>query len=237
MQILSLFSESKPELLRWMERCRDKYISAEIQNELLKIMALRVLRTIAANIGERRFTIMADETTDCSTIEQCVIVIRWVDEHLEPHEDFIGFYSIPTANSDTLVAVIKDALLHMNLSLANCRGQCYDGAAVMKGVRNGVSSRILAEQPKALYTHCYWHSLNLACQDMVREVKCVRDAIDTTFELSKLLKYSAKRTAEYKRLKQEIAPEELGFRTMCPTRWTVRAASLKCFVQLFSPAK
>ena len=124
MHILSLFSDSKPELLRWMERRRDKYISAEIQNELLKIVALRVLRTIAANIGERRFTIMADETTDCSTIEQCVIVIRWVDEHLEPHEDFIGFYSIPTANSDTLVAVIKDALLRMNLSLANCRGQC-----------------------------------------------------------------------------------------------------------------
>ena len=116
----------------------------------------------------------------------------------------------------------------MNLSLANCRGQCYDGAAVMKGVCSGVSSRILAEQPKALYTHCYGHSLNLACQDMVREVKCVRDA---TFELSKLLKYSAKRTAEYKRLKQEIAPEEPGFQTMCPTRWTVRAASLKTIIQ------
>ena len=62
---------------------------------------------------------------------------------------------------------------------------------------------------------------------MIRDVKHVRDAMDITFELSKLLKYSAKRTAEYKRLKAELAPEEPGFRTLCPTRWTVRAASLK----------
>ena len=62
---------------------------------------------------------------------------------------------------------------------------------------------------------------------MIRDVKHVRDAMDITFELSKLLKYFAKHTAEYKRLKTELAPEEPGFRTWCPTRWTVRAASLK----------
>ncbi len=70
-----------------------------------------------------------------------VIVIRWVNEHLKPHEDFIGFYAIPVANSDTLVEVIANALIRMNLSLANCTGQCYDGAAVMKGLRNGVSTQ------------------------------------------------------------------------------------------------
>ena len=177
---------------------------------------------------------MVDETTDCSTVEQCVIVIRWVDKHLKPHEDFIGFYAIPVANSDTLVEVIRDTLVRMNLSLANRRGQCYDGAAVMKGVRNGVSTQILSEQPKALYTHCCGHSLNLACQDMVREVKCVKEALDTTFELSKLLKYSVKHVAEYKRLKQEIAPEEPGFRTLCPTRWTVRTASLQSILSNYA---
>ena len=62
---------------------------------------------------------------------------------------------------------------------------------------------------------------------MIRDVKHVRDAMGITFELSKLLKYSAKHTAEYKRLKTELAPEEPRFRTWCPTRWTVRAASLK----------
>ena len=43
----------------------------------------------------------------------------------------------------TSVLFIKDALMRMNLSLAQCLGQCYDGAAVMQGRRNGVAVQIL----------------------------------------------------------------------------------------------
>ena len=226
LRLLMMFADNNESLVRWLERRTDKYTSVAIQNEILQTMALRILRQTASKIRGRMFSIMVDETTDCSTVEQCVIVIRWVDDKLETHEDFIGFYALPVANSDTIVEVIKDALVRLGLNLSDCRGQCYDGAAVMKGVRNGVATQILADQPKALLTHCYGHSLNLACQDMVRSVKPVKDALDTTFELSKLLKFSAKRAAEFQRLKKEIAPEEPGFRTLCPTRWTVRASSL-----------
>lgn len=54
----------------------------------------------------------------------------------------------------------------------------------------------------------------------------LKDALDTTRELSKLLKYSSKRKAAYKKIKQQVAPSDPGFRTLCPTRWTVRADSL-----------
>ena len=40
-------------------------------------------------------TITVDETTDISTQEQCVIVLRWVDDDQGPHEDFIGLHSTP----------------------------------------------------------------------------------------------------------------------------------------------
>ena len=40
---------------------------------------------------------------------------------------------------------------------------------------------------------------------------------------SKFLKYSSKRKAEYLKIKEEMAPGDPGFRTLCPTRWTVRA--------------
>jgi hypothetical protein len=59
-------------------------------------------------------------------------------------------------------------------------------------------------------------------------------ALDTAFELSKLLKFSAKQNAEHKRIQAEIAPEEPGFRTLCPTRWTVRASSLRSIIQNYS---
>ena len=96
----------------------------------------------------------------------------------------------------------------------------------MKGRISGVSTQLLQEEPRAIYTHCYGHSLNLACQDTIRSIKVLKDALDTTFELSKLLKYSSKCNVEYKKIKQQIAPSDPGFRILCPTRWTARDDSL-----------
>lgn len=87
----------------------------------------------------------------------------------------------------------------------------------MKGHRNGVATQLSLLESQAIYTHCHGQSLDLACQDTVCKVKILKDALDTTFELSKLLIYSAKRKAEFLRLKEETAPEDLGFRTLCLT--------------------
>ena len=54
---------------------------------------------------------MVDETTDLSTKEQCVIVIRWVDDQLVADEEFIGLYELITANAEAIVEVIKDAIV------------------------------------------------------------------------------------------------------------------------------
>ena len=54
----------------------------------------------------------------------------------------------------------------------------------------------------------------------------MRDALDTTFEISKLVKYSPKRDNLFEKLKQELTPDTAGLRVLCPIRWTVRAESL-----------
>ena len=218
--------ESSVHLNEWLKRKSDKYTSHDMQNEMLGVMALNLLRKIADNVRISKFTIMIDETTDVSTAEQVVIVLRWVGSDLDVHEDFIGLYSTDSISSGSLVGIVKDILLRLNLSIENCRGQCYDGAANMRGCRTGVAKQIADMEPCAIFLHCYGHALNLACQDTIRNIKVMRDALDTTFELSKLLKYSSKRKSSYLKLKDELAPTESGFRTLCPTRWTVRADSL-----------
>ena len=100
----------------------------------------------------------------------------------------------------------------------------------MAGIRNGVAAQICAEEPRAMFSHCYGHALNLATSDTVKNNKILRDVLDTVFEITKLLKFSPRRDAMFTKLKQEIAPGTPGFRTLCPTRWTVRAASLKSVI-------
>jgi hypothetical protein len=134
-----------------------------MQNEMLQVMALRILREITSNLQSTKYCIMIDETSDISTQEQVVVVMRWVDGNLDVHEDFIGLHATPSIDADTLIAIIRDVLLRLNLKLENCRGQCFDGASNMQGVRKGVATQIRKEQPKAIYTHCYGHALNLAC--------------------------------------------------------------------------
>ena len=52
------------------------------------------------------------------------------------------------------------------------------------------------------------------------------NALDTTFEISKLLKFSPKHEHIFEDIKRELAPDSPGFRVLCPTRWTIRGESL-----------
>ena len=66
-----------------------------------------------------------------------------MDSCFTPHEEFVGLYIVIRKDSDSLFMTIKDVTLRLNLPLSLCRGQCYDGASVMSGVRNGVSTKVL----------------------------------------------------------------------------------------------
>ena len=52
-------------------------------------------------------------------------------------------------------------------------------------------------------------------------------ALDTVGEISWLLKYSPRCDTWFESIKSDIAPGTPGFRTLCPTRWTTKAASLQ----------
>ena len=49
---------------------------------------------------------------------------------MEPQEDFIGLYKMDSICANDIVSTIKDILLHMNLSLSNCREQCKGVASL-----------------------------------------------------------------------------------------------------------
>ena len=159
-------------------------------------MALHILRDVSKNIAAAScYSVMADECTDCSNKEQFTVNIRWVDEQLKEHESFIGLYKVDTIDADSLVFAIRDVLLQMNVNIANCHGQCYDGASNMSGACKGVAKLINQEESRAIYMHCYGHALNLAVGDCMKSSKICKDSLDTAFEITKLIKFSPKRNA------------------------------------------
>lgn len=69
--------------------------------------------------------------------------------------------------------------------------------------------------------------MNLAVGDLIRAEWFLRDTMDTTSDLSKLMRKSPKQDAMLFKLKEELSFENPGFRVTCPTRRTMRTESLK----------
>lgn len=235
LQMLRAKADEDPRVNDWLKKKINKYTSHDIQNKLLKDMAINVLRSIASELQLSPFiTVMMDETTDAANKEQVTIVFRLVTNDFEVHEEFLGLYEVSSIDASTLVKVMKDCLCRMNIPISRIRGQCYDGASTMRGAKSGVAKIIKDEEPRALYTHCYGHSINLAVNDAIKQLRPIKGALETAYEITKLIKYSPRREGIFEQLKcaheVETGFHSAGIRLLCPTRWTVRANTLESII-------
>ena len=179
MQLLQLQSVDCSELGGWLQKKTNKYTSHDVQNEILKLMALEILRNFCHQIRENRcHTIMADECTDVSNREQFTVCIRTVGEDLHDREDFIGLYGMDKIDSKSLFEAISGTLLRINVQLSSCRSQCYDGTSNTSGSRNGVVTQIAAQEKCALYIHCFAHCLNHAVSDTMKSSMVCRVTLE-----------------------------------------------------------
>ena len=186
-------------LRKWIEKYYAKHTSLNAQNEILQIMALKVLRGIVSDIAESGYySIMADESTNASNIEQLVICIRWVDKEMTVSEEYIGLMLVAQTNADTVVVCIKDVLLCMNLRIQDARGQCYDGCSTMTGIKIGVAAQIKKLNEKCLLTHSTATHLILL-SGVQQKKSLLKDTLDMAYDITKLIKMSPKRKAEFHR--------------------------------------
>ena len=78
-------------------------------------------------------------------------------------------------------------------------GQCYGGASA----KTGVATQIKSINPKCLFTHCCGHALNLAVGDVFKNVPQLREALEPSYEICKLIKKSPKRITKIDELRKK----------------------------------
>lgn len=141
------------------------------------------------------------------TNEQLSITVRFVNKS-EPCEKFLGFLKCETGISGEAIA--DNILLQLNawqLPASLLRGQAYNGAGSMSGHTRGAAACISAKYPKALYTHCASHRLNLCI------VKCCSDhqvtnMMEVVASVSRFFNNSPKRQLELEQWIAESLPNE-----------------------------
>ncbi|XP_022032568.1 zinc finger MYM-type protein 1-like [Helianthus annuus] len=152
------------------------YLGRNIQNEIILLLADEIKKELIKNIKEAKYyLIILDCTPDSSHQEQMTIIVRYVkisSNSVIVEESFLGFLNANDTTGKGLFEVTCAELKSLGLEIGDMRGQGYDNGANMKGSRQGVQTRFLKENPKAFYTPCGSHSLNLILCDMANS--CVK---------------------------------------------------------------
>ena len=173
---------------------RGTYISSHSQNTLIENIFTVQKRLIVTMVEDGRFfSLLADETTDASGVEQLSVVLRFVNENCDVQERFLCFEKVVDLTGKGLATTLERILLSAGISMENIVGQGYDGAAAMSGQHNGVQKFVKDRYPTATYVHCVSHCLNL-CLEKAATVVEVAACITTMREIIIFFRESNKRS-------------------------------------------
>ncbi|KAL6540509.1 hypothetical protein OROMI_024392 [Orobanche minor] len=166
--------------------------SPKVQKELVNACATMTRSAILADIGDKFFSLMVDESRDISLKEQMAVVFRYVNNG-EVIERFFSVEHVTDTSSLSLKNAIDMLFARHGLSLSRLRGQGYDGASNMSGKFNGLQSLILKENPAAHYIHCFAHQLQLVVVSVAKGSPSVSDFVDYLCRIVNLVGASCKR--------------------------------------------
>ena len=112
LDLLACHDQTISEKLRHAPR-NALYVSPDIQNSLLELMDEMVCGKISTKIDKAGyFTLMADESKDCSKTEQLAIIFHYanVDNGDVIHERFLTFVQADKLNAESLTGYIKNII-------------------------------------------------------------------------------------------------------------------------------
>lgn len=138
------------------------YLSANIADELIHLLAQNVRSTLLCQILESKyFALIIDSTPDVSHIDQLTIVIRYVDRNGIAIEKFLVFLPNIGHTGAEMESAVINYLKEAGFNIMDCRGQAYDNASNMSGKYKGLQTKIRKMNPLAVWVPCGTHKLNL----------------------------------------------------------------------------
>lgn len=239
--VLNLMAEGDSVLKEHLDygKKNAKYTSKTVQNELIVIIGNYIRSQIAKSLSEADavFSIIADEVTDRYANQEIMsLCLRFIEEdpHPEIKEIFYDFIHLQRTTGEEIAKQILCNLKNNNLDVHKVRGQSYDGASAMSSENVGVQGRIKRVEPKALYTHCKSHVLNLSIGASCK-LPPVRNMIDNINESYLFFHNSPKRQRYFENVIANYSEtaKVIKLQGLCKTRWTERHTCFEVFYEMY----
>ncbi|CAA0839993.1 TTF-type zinc finger protein with HAT dimerisation domain [Striga hermonthica] len=173
---------------------------------------------------------------NCQNLEDLFNPGNWEDNLPQRKIDFLvekgpvrvtNFVYPINDKGDALFNELKSILSIWKLDLSDLRGQGYDNGSNMNGQYKGVSSRVLNEYPRAFYTPCGCHSLNLTLCDMAMSSVQAKSFFGVIQRIYKLFSTSTKRWDVLKSFVKGRKERGLTLKSWSDTRWESLVDSVK----------
>ena len=190
-----------------------KVVSPELKADLLK------------DLGEKQFSLLADESTDVGCDKHMCVCTRYYSEREQKvTTSVLGLLKVVSTTGEALFDALESQMEVCGLKFDKLVGFACDGANNMIGGNNSFWSRIKGKNQNCMLMKCVCHSLancvKWAFREMPSNITHMLMEIPAWFARSSLRRYG------YEELFKVINPEDifddLPFVKMSATRWLVR---------------
>lgn len=163
--LLELISEYDALLQTHIEKLGNKgkghvsYLSANIAEEFIHLIACEIRTRIVHNIQQSKyFALITDSTPDVSHVDQLIIVYRYLEIDGSAHEKFFTFLPNVGHKGVEMETSVLDSLEKSQIAIRDCRGQAYDNASNMSGKYKGFRP----ESEQSILWSCTCHAVHIS---------------------------------------------------------------------------
>ncbi|KAH9295072.1 hypothetical protein KI387_038660 [Taxus chinensis] len=180
------------------------------------------------------YSILVDESTDRTMEQHLIVYITYLTNGGRGQcvTKFIRLLEIKDGTAQAMYDVVITLLTEMNLSLMKLVGFGSDGASAMRGIREGLSTKLRRDAPHLLDIHCIAHREALATNDASSYFPELQFIDKFANKIYSWLGKSAKRHGALRELMDSFQINRLEVLQIHQIRWLSRGKVMERLVKL-----
>lgn len=190
---------------------------------IVNILAPHFTDNLRSDIGDGKYSILIDESTDIAVIKLLGVTIRYFSPEMKKFvSTYLGLLEIEAGSAQCIAKAVIKLLRDLNLQPQKLIGVGVDNASVNTGLNSGVCELLKKELelPNLIMIRCVCHSVQLAVSHSVGET-LPRNIDYLVRETYNWFSHSSKRQIVYRQLFETLndGKEPLKIPRVCDTRW------------------
>ena len=187
----------------------------QMQSSAAEICVDRMKRRLQ---GSTFIGIMLDESLDVAVQKRLVIYFKLLVDGV-PTVQFGANLEVVNGKSDTIVGAVGTYLHEMGIPIDRIAGIGTDGANVMVGSKNGVTTVLQRLNPQLIAVWCCAHRLSLVANWAAKDVPALQNVQDVLVAWYRYFKYSAIRYNKLKEMKAVMHKKVKRLKKPTAVRW------------------